>query len=145
MGKMFSRNVVIINPSILSKQSLSTLLFQSLLTHGVRIKDCFRAGNYYSRKKGTREGRQLIQSDLHFPTCLLAACEPRGCEIREEAGAVKEGSWSGGGGGERGWWLKIMGQVGWEGSERAHRQGPGRKERVHPNGIARESLTKGLC
>lgn len=32
--------------------------------------------------------------DLHFQTFFLAACETGGCEIREEAGAAEERSWS---------------------------------------------------
>lgn len=36
-----------------------------------------------------RGGGQLISSDLHFQTCLLAAWDAGGWEIREEAGAAE--------------------------------------------------------
>lgn len=35
-------------------------------------------------------GKQLIASDLHFPTFPLATCETEGPESREEAEAAEE-------------------------------------------------------
>lgn len=73
-------------------------------------------------------------SDLRFQMFLLATRETGGWEIRAEAAAAEEGSWS-----------RVVGRkaVTRGGSER-ERIGTLAERRLHSSRLARDSLTKGL-